>query len=187
MKAVFGTIAFIILVVVVVVIFARGGNDTPSSQPRRLAEAASSDAVLHFIESGPIVAEEDHYRIHTSISRFNRTIQIYRGYDDVVVAERTFSNSESAFSEFLNALDRAGYTGERGTRYDSEAGLCPNGRRYVFESNQFGQEFRRWSTSCREKGNFAGNLSTVRRLFNNQIPEYGAFLRETRAETGLSL
>lgn len=187
-KAVLGTIAFIILIVVVVVIFARGGNDTPTNQPvPQLAEAAVSDAVFSFTEAGPIVAEEDHFRIRTSVSRFNRTVTVFRGYDNVVVAEQSFSNSETAFKEFLSALSRAGYTGERGTSFDSEAGVCPTGRRFVFESDQFGQDFRRWTTNCTEKGSFAGRFSTTRTLFTSQIPEYNTFIRDTRRETGLAL
>lgn len=188
MRAILGTILLIILAVVIIVIFTRSG-DRPSDETPvpQLAEAAASDATFNFTEAGPIVAEEDHFRIRIEVSRFNRTITIFRGYDNVVEAEQSFSNSEAAFREFLSALSRAGYTSERNTRYDSESGLCPASRRFVFESDQFGQDFRRWSTACREKGDFGGHLDTTRKLFRNQIPEYNEFISETRASTGLSL
>lgn len=189
LKAVFGFLGFVVLVILIVVIVARGGNDNRASlEPvPSLAEAASSDASFRFIEAGPIVAEEDHFRIEINVSRNDREIIVYRGYNNVQAASARFSNSQAAFEEFLSALDRSGYTTSRRTGFESEAGVCPTNRRYIFESNQFDEDFRRWTTNCREKGSFGGDFTTIRRLFRNQIPEIDAFITETRRETGLQL
>lgn len=189
MKAVFGFLAFVVLVIFIVVMIARGGNNTNQSGEvvPKLAEAASSDAEFRFTEAGPIIAEEDHYRIDITVSRNRRDVVVYQGYNNVQVASQTFSNSEAAFEEFLSALEQAGYTKERRTAYASEAGLCPTRQRYVFESNQFGEEFRRWTTDCVERGNFDGNFGVNRTLFQSQIPDYSTFIANTRRATGLNL
>ncbi len=188
MKAIFAFLGFVVLVIFVVVLVARGGNDTPDVEPApQLAEAASSDATFRLTELGPITAEEDHFRVEIAVSRDNREIVVYQGYNNLVVASQRFSNSQAAFEEFLSALDRAGYTNSRNTNYESEAGLCPTRSRFVFTSDQFDEEFRRWTTECREKGNFGGDFSTNQLLFENQIPELNTFLSDTRRATGLSL
>lgn len=190
MKAIIGFVAFVALVIFVVVIVARGGNDTGQKNLEpvpKLSEAAASAAKFSLIEQGPIVAEEEHYRVNITIGRDSREIVVYRGYDEVKVASKTFSNSQGAFEEFLSAIDRAGFTTVRRTSLDSEAGLCPTRRRYVLESNYDNKEFRRWTTDCREKGDFGGVFATIRTLFRNQIPNYNSFISETRVATGLSL
>lgn len=189
MKAIFGFLAFVVLVIFIVVLVARGGNDSQSSDTAvpKLADAASSSSDFRFSESGPIIAEENHYRIDITISRDSRSVVVYRGYNNVQVASQNFGNSEAAFSDFLSALDRAGYTNERRTKYETEAGLCPSRSRYVFSSDQFDEDFRRWTTDCVEKGNFGGNFGTMSALFRDQIPDYPAFLTDTSRATGLTL
>lgn len=167
---------------------ARGGNDNKGTGPvPSLSSSSNSDANFEFTESGPIVADEDHYNIEIKVSRFNRTINVIQGYQGKVVATSSFSNNEPAFLDFLAALDRAGYTRKAATRFETEAGLCPLNRRYVFKSNQFGEDFRTWTTSCRERGSFGGDFNTISQLFRDQIPEYGQFISNTKSSTGLSL
>ncbi len=189
MKAILGFIAFVVVIIFVLVLFIRGGRDNPAPlvDDNRLITAAQSDADFKFKESGPIVAEENHYRIEISVSRSRRTIDVYRGYDNLKVASNSFGNTEASFEQFLSALDNAGYRNERRTSLDSEAGVCPKGRRYVMESNQFGEEYRRWTSSCPDSGNFGGLFSVVRELYQQQIPDYTTFIANTRKETGLKI
>lgn len=189
MKAILGFLAFVVLIIFIVVVIARGGRDEQpiTDTTKQLSTAATTDAVFEFDESGPIVSEEEHFKIVITVSRSSRRINVIRGYNGMVVASQSFSNTQAAFQDFLSALDRAGYTGESRTPYESEDGLCPKNRRYVFESNQFGEAFRRWTTSCREKGNFAGNFSTTRTLYRAQIPDIQTFINTTRSQTGLQL
>ena len=189
LKGILGFVAFIVLVIFIVVIVARGGDNNSSTNAPvpQLSAAASSDATFVYMEDGPIVAEEDHFRITISVSRWNRTINVYQGYENNVVSTASFGNNEAAFSDFLSAIDRAGYTSKRATRYDSEAGLCALNSRFRFESDQFGEDFSRWTTLCREKGNFGGNFSNTRTLYRDQIPEYSDFISNTRRSTGLSI
>ncbi len=188
MKAIFAFLGFVVLVIFVVILISRGGGNQVEIEPvPHLAEAAASNAEFRLTEAGPITAEEEHFRIAITISRDSREVVVYQGYNDVRVASRSFSNSQAAFEEFLSALDRAGYLNERSTSLESEAGICPTRRRHVFESNQFDEEFRRWTTDCREKGNFGGIFATIRTLYRNQIPEFSEFISDTRRATGLQL
>lgn len=189
-KAILGFVAFVFLILFIVILIARGGdsgNNVVKKDIPQLNTAASSESNFQFTQDGPIVAEEDHYSIQISINKSNRTVRVIRGYQGQVVANSSFGNNEEAFSDFLSALDRAGYTSVNRSRYQSEAGLCPLGNRFVFESDQFDQDFRTWTTSCRENGTFGGNFSTISTLFRDQIPDYNQFISSTRQSTGLSL
>lgn len=188
MKGVIGFLAFAILIVFILIMIFRVGGERQIAEPaKQLNTAAETDARFEYYEQGPIVAEEDRYAIKITITRGSRQVEVFRGYEGNVVASKSFDNNQEAFSNFLSGLDRAGYRLEGRTRFSSEAGLCPSGRRYVLTSNQFDEEFRRWTTSCQERGNFGGVFSTVRELYRDQIPEYGSFIRDTRRATGLSL
>lgn len=189
MRPVFGFIAFVVIIIFLIVLIVRGGNDSgaPATPRPELASAAQTDATFTFTSAGPIVANEDFAQIRINVTRNSRSVQVYRGYNETLVASQHFDNNTEAFNQFLSALDRAGYTAERRTNLESEAGICPSGRRFVFESDQFGEDFRRWTTSCQENGNFAGSLNVVRQLYTSQIPEYNQFISGTRRETGLNL
>ncbi len=188
MKAILGFLGFVIFIIFIVVLIARTNNRRPDLAPTpQLTEAASSDADFSFNTFGPIVAEEKHYRIVINIDRNSRSVEVYQGYNNLRVASRNLSNSEAAFSDFLSALDRSGYTDIQRTRYDTEAGICPTRNRYTFVSNQFGEDFSRWTSDCNEKGNFGGNFDIVSSLFEAQIPDYSKFISETRSATGLAL
>lgn len=189
MRAILGFVAFVAVIIFLIIVIVRGGNEPeiPSSQRPALVAAASSDAVFSYTTAGPISANEDFYRIKINVSRASRSVQVYRGYGDTVVAAKQFDNNTAAFGEFLSALDRAGYTSERRTSFESEAGLCPNGLRMVFESDQFDEAFRRWTTNCKERGSFGGSIDTVSQLYIRQIPGYSQFIAQTRNDTGLGL
>lgn len=192
MRYILGLLGFIFLIILVIILFARMGNrgrtELDLDPLPQLVEAASSDADFVFTEQGPIVAEENHYQIRISIDRISRRVEVIRGYQNSVVAQQNFDNNEQAFEQFLSALDRNGYSNEAKSEFDSEEGLCSQGRRYIFESNQFSERFRRWSTSCSKiRGNFGGAIERVRQLFRDQIPEYSKFISDTRRETGLKL
>ncbi|MCA9348451.1 hypothetical protein KC867_03510 [Candidatus Saccharibacteria bacterium] len=188
-KTILAFISFIFLILVIVIIVAKGGSDNSSTVSTRakLSESANSEAVFTFTERGPIVADEDHYNIQITVNRHTRVIKILKGYEGNVVATQSFTNNQEAFSDFVSALENAGYEGKKSTKYASEEGVCPAGRRYVFESNQFDEDFRRWTSNCDVKGDFAGSLSVIQGLYKDQIPEYNKFISETRASTGLSL
>lgn len=183
-----GFLAAIVLIIVLIFRLSSRNTDqavTNLAPTPRLVEMVDSGASFVFTEEGPIVAEEDHYKIRITVSAAGRRVETIKGYQNNVVAQANYSNNAEAFDQFLSALDRAGYTNDRKTEFESEAGVCSNGKRYLFESNSNGSIGRRWSTNCREKGNQGGDVDAIVSLYRKQIPEYNKFLSEARKTAGL--
>jgi hypothetical protein len=191
MRYILGVIGFIaIFVILIVLIFSlhspSGSNTTQTNTPvPKLADLAGGDTVTRFTSDGPIVAEENHRSVRIMIDQHHRSIDVIQGYQGTVLATENFDNNKDAYATFLAALDRAGFTLERKTKLDSEAGLCPTGGRLIFElyntpNDSSYKPFRRWSTTCSSsQADFGGSVGTVTGLFKAQIPNYNAFISQT--------
>lgn len=166
-----------------------GSNDSKgdSGSDKLLSSISTSEAEFVFREDGPIVAKESHFTIEISINKRNRTIKVIRGYNGEIVSKKVFDNDEKSFEDFLGALDRTSYLSKRSSKYKSEKGICPFGKRYVLKSNQFGESYRVWTSDCEEKGTFGGRIGDMKRLYQAQIPDYNKFVVTTRADSGLKL
>lgn len=150
------------------------------NKPVVLTEYQNTDATVTLTTEGRIVAEEDHRVIRITVSRNSRLIEIIKGYQGGVERSQLLPNTEAAFSDFLSALQVAGFTSvDRASRSKSEAGVCPTGQRFIYELRSNQEELiRTWSTSCSGgQGNFKGRDSLVRQLFNLQIPDYEQYTR----------
>jgi hypothetical protein len=181
-----GVIAvFILLIILILSLRPNDPSSTRTDTPvPKLADVADSETAIRYVNDGPINAEENHRQVRIVIDKNKRAIDILTGYQGTVLATQTFDNNKEAFTEFLAALDRAGFTIKRNSKLDSEAGICPAGNRYVFElynspNNSSFKPFRRWQTSCGLQGNFGGTVTTIRSLFKAQIPNYEEFIRQT--------
>lgn len=184
-RYILGFISFIALIILGIVLIARvsnrGDNTIELAPTINLVEAVDSNADFVFTEQGPIVANEDHYQIRITVNRNNRRVEYIKGYEGTVVSQINLDNNEESFRQFLSAIDRVGFDTTRETKFDSEAGLCPRGRRYILESEQADNSFRRWTTSCNKQlGDFGGNLNSVASLFRKQIPNYTKFVSQGR-------
>lgn len=149
----------------------------------KLTDYKSRNALLRLTISGKITADEDHRSIRITVTPSSRTVEILQGYQNVAVSSQTFGNNQAAYEAFIEALDPAGFVKERTTEGShSEKSVCPLGRRYVYELiDQSQNVVRTWSTSCDSSAaTFAGNASTVRKLFQLQIPDYSKITRGTR-------
>jgi len=188
MKYILGVFGVIVLLLLIVILIVRSGpskpvGDVQTGKPQvNLAEYESKPATAILITRGEITAEEDRRAIRISVSRQERVIEILDGYDESVLSRQTFVNNEDAYKIFLSALTTAGFTREQESTIKDERGVCPFGRRYVFKlQDGSDQVFRAWDTSCRRlKGNFGGNTSVVRDLFERQIPDYQTVVRGVR-------
>jgi hypothetical protein len=159
-------------------------EDTPKpvSQRVKVNEYGATSATAIYTVEGELNAEEDHRAIRISVNRNRRTLEVLTGYSQTVVQSQTFSNTQPAYEEFVHALENAGFSRSQEAKYSSENGVCPLGRRYMYELNEDDKEVvRSWSTSCgRTDGSFAGNAGLIRQLFENQIPEYKTFVKDVR-------
>lgn len=185
MKAVLGIFGIIlILLVMIVFLFTRGPSPATPEGERRvdLAEYADSAATATYTIQGALVAEEDYREIRISVNRNSRDIEIIRGYNNSIIASQTFSNTQAAYDEFLHGLKNAGFSSSKEARYETEKGVCPLGKRFIYELEEFGDRLvRLWSSSCnRSDGSLAGNSTLIGRLFENQIPGHREITRDIK-------
>jgi hypothetical protein len=129
---------------------------------------------------GEIVGQDQFRSIRISVTPSERRFQILAGYDNVVQSEQVFGNINDAYSTFADALTNAGFNRTRTSTIESVNGVCPLGKRYIYEINEFGtQVMNLWSTTCgRGVGTFGGNRNLVQSLFENQIPNYNDLVED---------
>lgn len=169
------TIGLIILMIVL--IFSGGGNKNKpkiAPTPKTLSSYADTDAVVSMTIDGPINANQDHQQVQVVVSNQDATFFHIQGYQGNVVNRQDFANNTNAFTNFLFALERVGFTlGNNSSSLKDERGRCPTGDRYIFEMTQNGQVLQRyWATSCGGLHTYNGAFNTTVQLFRDQIPNY---------------
>lgn len=178
-----GFIAVIVILIVgIAYLFTREPAKEVSSPTKErvdLTQYISEPSTVSYLVEGQLNAEEEHRAIRISISRNIRSIDVLSGYNGIILRTNSFPNTQTAYEEFIFALENAGFTNEQKSVYESEKGVCPLGKRYIYRLDGLGEEISRlWSTSCGSKqGSFGGNASLIRQLFQNQIPDYSQITR----------
>ncbi len=180
MRYVLGAIGLVILAIIAIIFISnRGPSPTGSEQSGKkkvtLSDYAKKGGEARFTTDGPINAKEKHRMIQITVTRSERKIDIFKGYNFEIERSQRFDNDESAYNDFIHALQNAGYANEntKAARKD-ETGVCPLGNRYTYELLDNNEEvLKLWSSSCfAREGTFAGNAGLVRTLFQAQIPDY---------------
>ena len=179
MKYVIGVLATIaVAIFAIILIVSRGepprDQNLDADPQADLTEYVDTAATVSFTTEGELTADEERRAIRVRINRNERVIEILTGYDEQVERSERFSNNQAAFDAFMHGLKEAGFTREQEPEHDNEKGICPFGRRYLFELREFGNSIvNLWATSCdNDDGTFGGNRHQVRRLFEEQIPDY---------------
>lgn len=167
-------IAFIILVFVLIFSLTGHQSDTTGSKPtEQLADYADSTKTVRLTIGGIIRADSTYHEYQITIGQNRSTMNVYSGFQGNVVATQSYDNNQSAYRNFLFALERAGFDkGNAKAKVGEVTGACPTGNRYlmeVWDGNDRLQQY--WTSSC-NGGNFKGNLSQVLTLFRWQIPDY---------------
>lgn len=181
-----GSVVFILIVGAI--FFAVTGDifndrNEPADTSARLTDIYDGRSVRMTVE-GPIVADEirESYQIEVGVD--NRKIEVFNGYERAVVSSQTFSNNRPAYTEFVFALERAGFdeTREVSDNAADERGACAKGKSYIFELLDDGRSlFRTWTTSCSKiEGTLDGDASKIKDLFNLQIVGRNDILQDTR-------
>lgn len=181
MKYILGALGVIFVVILAVVLIMRGGGDNRSTvEPRLVVSEQAREGISAVLTTqGEVVGEDQRRAIRIVVNQDERRLEILSGYGEAVERASTFANTHAAFETFLVALDQAGFDAKRETAIDDERGACPLGRRYIYELKEHSQELvRLWNTSCGKRlGTFDGNSTTIRRLFEQQIPDYRKAVR----------
>lgn len=183
MKYILGVIGLFLVTMVTIILITRGRGTAPQQEGRpqvKVSQHANDGTSAALTTQGKLVGESERRAIRVKITQEERRLEILTGYEEAVEQAHVYPNTKEAYETFLIALDRVGFTRERQVvRVTDERGVCPLGRSYIYEFKEFSQQIvRLWSTSCgAETGTFGGNSSTIRRLFEGQIPEYRKRIR----------
>lgn len=133
---------------------------------------------------GPVVANEDRQSYEITVSTTNRRIALYKGYNQSQIDTKSYDNTYEGYQQFAYALARAGFDKARDLSEpeSDDRGACSTGKRYVYELFENGDVIKRvWTTTCgNTKGTFAGTNNLTRDLFNKQIPDYTATMRQLK-------
>ena len=125
---------------------------------------------------GPIVADEEFKTERIVVSPVSREYKTYSGYLDSVQNSKSYDNNNSAYEEFVYALDKADFT--RSDKKSSDEpedirGICATGKIYEFEILNANEPVKRyWTSTCKgSSGTFRASVEQVTNLFAGQIPE----------------
>ncbi len=158
-----------------------GGHSKPkapvTSGPvvKSLPSYADSFATVSMTVDGQVNGEDKHQAIRISVDQFQRKLDIINGYSGNVAEQHTQANTKQAYDIFLRSIRNTGFLVRlKGSTVDDERGQCPLGQRTIFELNDSGDSLSRlWTSTCGTKiGNFGGNSSSLRSLFQAQITDY---------------
>lgn len=187
-------LAFLIIVGVIgisVAIFSVdwGGEDSAlkdALKPVNIADYSSTNIQTRMTVRGPINSAQEHQDLQITVGRDGVMGELLGNYDGSVLRTEVTGGNEKAYKDFLSALHNAAFTAVKrpqpaGLQYD---GACSNGKRYTFEflGGDSSTPASAWATNCSKKeGNFAGELTVVKNLFNAQLPEdqYDALTNDT--------
>ncbi|MBL8122328.1 hypothetical protein JNM87_06300 [Candidatus Saccharibacteria bacterium] len=151
-------------------IFSTSNQTTPTAEDH-LSGYARVGTTAQFVIDAPIVLDQEHRTLKISVDSSQSKIELVSGYDGSVVRQDTFPNTVESYGIFLRSLDSLGFTKSKKTSLADERGQCPLQYRFVYRLSDFNRDiYRLWSTSC-GTGNFGGQRSSVRTLFQRQIPQ----------------
>ncbi len=177
------TLTIIVLLLVGIVVIVRSGssnntNVVPGSGSALTDYTENTNASVQYTIDGPINASENHRAIRITISPRSRQIDVFKGYQGEILDRKTYDNNTDAYGEFLEALNRAGFTKERRLREGiTSESICPLANRSFYQIVENGSDVQNlWSAACTD-GSFAGNIQLTVILFQAQIPDYDAITR----------
>lgn len=166
----------ILLLFVIIFMIIRGGGDDKVPETKRELTSYVEDTTFTVSETiiGPIISADKHSEVQINVTNQAATIEVSKGYDGNVVKSNTYPLTTNGFSEFLNSLEKAGFTkGDTAEDLKEDKGYCPTGLRYIFEVRDGSDTIQRfWATSCRGAKSYRGNLPLTLQLFQAQIPDY---------------
>lgn len=164
----------------------RSGVENSGGSGSQQTTSSPEDTVLFSAQAsieteGPVVAASEQFSYKIEVSSGVVSMRVYQAYGAKLFREKSYLNSPESYDAFLHALSTMNVTARReGSSPEddfSETGICPTGRRYVFELDS---SLRRWSTSCSaEQGTAGFSMGPVRSLFQRQVPDFSELVSGT--------
>jgi hypothetical protein len=189
-RYILGFAAVIVLLFIIIFMIVRGGGDNKSEVPETKRDLVSYASEENFRVTqtviSPITAAQNHDQIQITVNNSSANIDLIKGYEGNVIANRSYPMSVESFREFLSALDKANYTrGNTDEKLRDDRGYCSTGQRFVYEIYQGANSLQRfWTTSCGGTKTFRGNANLVNTLFRAQIPDYGQITNDAADQNG---
>lgn len=173
------------LIVLLIIMLFSGSERPQAPSEKPLSSYASTNALAILTLDGPINAPDNHDTVRITVGRDQVTYEQIKGYDNDVVKEKTFSNSENSFEVFLSALARSGFRdGSADPNLRNEKGACPTGSRYIYELIEDGRQIQRyWSSTCDMPHSFQGQPELVQTIFREQIPGFDDLVQDLSIDT----
>lgn len=188
MRYILGVIAIIFVAFLAVwLVFVRtpSTNQAPAQSVQgsgKMTSYSNQGAVVSLTTRGRLVGETERRAVRVSVSPTERRVEILEGYNETVVRTQTYANTQAGYDNFLHAMDLNGFSRTKKPAVTDERGVCPSGNQYIYDVSVGGSRpVHSWSTSCTvAEGTFAGVASTIRALFQAQIPDYNAQVSSVR-------
>ena len=175
-------VAIIALVSIGRAILGGGQNQVADNSASKALLNTELDRSVRMTVRGPIVANENFRSYQVEISPIGRRMTTYKGYVGEVINVSRLTNTADAYTELVNALQRAGFTktAELSQEANNTEGVCATGRLYTFELMRAQSVVETsWVSSCRNAPrSFRGEAVAVRSLLEAQIPNSRELMRD---------
>jgi hypothetical protein len=184
MRYLLGILATAGLVILILVLLFRGGGSGPQAKMLMLPDYATTGSSAQYSIEGPVVADQSYEQISIDVDAQQVTLNIYKSYDHDLIKTQTYQNSQEAYNTFLKALQNVGFTKvNTNPALKDHHGVCPLSQSSVYSfDNGSKQVIHAWSTPCGSKS-FNGNASSVRTLFQRQVPDYSTQISDAKLTT----
>lgn len=171
-----GAIISLGLIILLIVLLLGGSNNSRKVNNIYLPSYSSNPySEVVFTQTGPIISNQTHNYLTISVNSSEVQFNLYRGYQNNIVASKIYNNNQTAYNAFLFALYYAGFTiGNNNPKLRNNTGYCSVGDVYTFELINSGRVLEKyWSTNCSSApSTYGGQLSTSISLFKGQVPNY---------------
>lgn len=153
---------------------------TSQTTPRDELLSTEADHAVRVTVRGQIVANENFRSYQVTITPNERRMSVYKSYLSELVDSISLGNNVPAYTEFVYALDKAGFSRSKPlpTESDNVLGVCASGTLVEFDILKNGESiYHVWTSSCSgSKGSLGVNESSLRDLFLKQIPDNNKLL-----------
>ncbi|MDB5168732.1 MAG: hypothetical protein JWO41_88 [Candidatus Saccharibacteria bacterium] len=163
-----------LLILLIVLIFGGGDNKKVPQTTRTLSSYAAGNSQVSMTIDGKENSASEHRQVVIAVNPDRVLYEVKQGYNGSVIESHQFTNTTSAYTAFLLALEHANFNKVDTKHLDVDPrGYCPLGQRFIFELTDNGNKVSRdWWTTCNKPKTFLGDANTVITLFQAQVPGY---------------
>ena len=155
-------------------------SDTEISREALLS--TSADRAVSLVARGPIVADESFRSYQIKVTTTSRNLTVFSGYLDQPIKVVSLANNNSAYEQFVYALDKANMVKgvELSGDYNDLRGICASGNVYEYKTLKADAiQKSLWTSTCSgSRGSLNASTVQLNNLFMAQIPNSRAIISE---------